>query len=1413
MANAWTPGGKKQQKGKKGSDGLDDLLGDLLHEDSSPKKKSPPSHAPAVRTRSQEGKKQGSKDEDFYSNIAASAEDGLSDVSEADVKEMAQSIKDLEDMDADLFGGKLKKKGSTKGGSSSKTNTPRRGGTPRSRSTTPRAVSPQQRVTSPQARVTSPTSKSPVGAGGPSSTWDQPISPRGGSRERPGSAGSKGGVTWSDQPTSPRGVSRDRPGSGGRKAEASVPVYKQQDVTIPKPSTAPGKMNDIYNGNGSESLRPGATPPTERPGTVPKAKPKFDFGEFNEDDPLAGLLSDDEDDDSWATKPAAKRSSLKKKEEPVVKKQEPEPVKVVEEPKKNLYDRPPTRSGSDKKVDEEPETAVSKQVAASKKKEDAGIFSDDDDFLGGLGIEDKGSAPSTASKPKPEIEDFDSDSEEKPAPRMFDKLLGKDSNVTKHLETKERKEFVLDKKYTQPDEEDEEDYAFGSYMPSAGSASGGSRPGSRRSVRFQDEDDIFGFDKPPSRGRSPATKKPEGMEWLDHMSPSPRSTPTKETVGKDETTPAKESQIKDAPSKEPTSALKSSTPPVAKTPSKTMNKPKVDPFEYLGLKDDEDDGFEWMKPKQPDVRPGTGEQRLAPVTPPQSKVPDHLKFEQKPVEVDQSPDDYLGLGGEVDLDSMLKKTPDSPLFGGSRVSESQKDLFSTPAKIDHTPTWESGSRRKNSRSGSADRGADLSFQRQSSISDDVKISEHPSTQLQQKDISQHDFLSNQSESTFQSSKPEPNFLSHRQEPDFLSSKPESETRTTDFFNFSMADKQRQKEARLQSSPEKGSYPSDQMSQQQMQAFLQLQQQQYQQMLQTQQPMSSVQSDTFARNSGMTLGMDPEARIRKLEIEIDCANSLLESTKRRHQDEIKDIESSYNTRLQMLEETHTSKEKRLREENEYMMSQHLTKIRGIEQDKSDIITQNFKKIEEIEREKMEDLSKVKEIHRNAIEQLRKDHEESIQRLKSAKNSQIEAVAISHDTTRSLAVAVEMIQTNARDVGELQKKLDQWHSMGMDEREIAIRSKDEQLKILQERLRKQQDDNDNERKRLEDLITRLETQIREQSRVHDEERWSLKQEHNRMQSLQTTLEEERRLWTEQQARERTNIEKIRESLLEEQKSVLTQLHRERQALAEERTQFMVTQKTRRDDLENYTVKLSQAKTEFDAIMKVISEEKNKSYSRKEELTKEEQRIEEEGSKLQSEKAKQKAKEDELIEHAQLIKEKSEQVDEYYLEANSKYEEGMMALEASQRIEAEENQRLDKIHKQMQSLQNKEKQISEERLRLSKEKKEVENLRSAALCPNCRSPSSGNKMVVMQTNGHMTNGTVSDQFPGVPATTYPVHYQNTSRPPSGHVSLNSVTESIKADRSIRMWKMEAFKDQKYLEEESLFLYTLKQMPYSNP
>lgn len=187
--------------------------------------------------------------------------------------------------------------------------------------------------------------------------------------------------------------------------------------------------------------------------------------------------------------------------------------------------------------------------------------------------------------------------------------------------------------------------------------------------RFQDEDDIFGFDKPPSRGRSPASsiKKPEGMEWLDHL--SPRTTPTKETKEEPAVKPPPTKDTSSKETKEP-SAMKST--PVT-PPAKTMNKPKVDPFEYLGLKDDDDDdAFEWMKPKQTETRPRTGELRDQTETRPrtgelrdqpdpeplsQPKRSEPPKIEHKApesVKTDQSPDDYLGLGGEVDLDSILK---------------------------------------------------------------------------------------------------------------------------------------------------------------------------------------------------------------------------------------------------------------------------------------------------------------------------------------------------------------------------------------------------------------------------------------------------------------------------------------------------------------------------------------------------------------------------------------------------------------------------------------------------------------------------------------------------------------------------------------------------------------------------------------
>jgi hypothetical protein len=47
-------------------------------------------------------------------------------------------------------------------------------------------------------------------------------------------------------------------------------------------------------------------------------------------------------------------------------------------------------------------------------------------------------------------------------------------------------------------------------------------------------------------------------------------------------------------------------------------------------------------------------------------------------------------------------------------------------------------------------------------------------------------------------------------------------------------------------------------------------------------------------------------------------------------------------------------------------------------------------------------------------------------------------------RSLIAAVELINNNAKDLGDLQHKVQNWHAQGLDDREITLRAKDEQLK---------------------------------------------------------------------------------------------------------------------------------------------------------------------------------------------------------------------------------------------------------------------------------------------------------------------------------------------------------------------------------
>ncbi|CAL1530619.1 unnamed protein product [Lymnaea stagnalis] len=1346
--------------------------------------------------------------------------DAVSDISEADVDKVAHSLGGLDDLDADLFGDALSKKTAP--------------GRPGAKPTTPRRMPPKSKGSSSPTRVQSPTGTDP------------PLSP-------PGS----GRASLKRKPVKPPSPAATQPN----------PTSLPQTQPEHKPGTAPGKMSDLSLA--SESLVPGQKT-VQRPETAPKIKKKYDFGDFDPDDPLAGVLSDDANDfsesdrpKSATRKPVNSTQTVAKAADSLVKPVEKAPL--LESPRRrNLMDRPPTRSGNgagdnggtDVGGDDKHDYANS-GAGKNASKTQPGIFSDsDNDLLDGLGLEGKGTAFIQKHK-------AGGGEELRPARSVFDSLLGKGPGAASTLlEPKEKKPFVLDSKYNgslaggNETKEEEDDFFFGNYQPSAAS---GSRPNSRRSVRFQDDDDIFGIDSRPSpRTKSPGSraKPPPDMEWLELAANTPPATtatsmPSSPPVTATTTTSA--STMNSVVTKPPTPAAASKLDSPRKSAAKegAGAPPKIpvanttqSPKAWLGLQDSESDD-ELFKPKKSSVRSAS-----LPQSPALSAQASPRIFPKKPNKRDSSSpkpspavsvskddtedDDWLtrarqrrqqmlakeegklaGEGGssqmlsgqdkvdgdvvKVDMSSTVAAVVNMP---ASNKSEISNDVLS-PVQ-GRAPTWNSPRTPLSiTVSGGQLQASKSQVPHDPSISSDPRLKFSAATFMQEQSdtvpkrqqLYQHEAQQQQ----LQQQKQLEQQLQQLEQKQFQAAQlQQMQPLPSQLHQLQYTQLQEQKKAELL------------RQQQELQQMLRNTQNQFDSLARAQVVPSSLSIPSYAQ---ITSNIDlPEslseahAKIRKLELEKSYSESLLESLKRRYEEEMSAIENSYKNRLQIVEDSNRKKEARLREENEELMQQHLNKVRQLEQEKSEASNVHYRKMEDFEREKAQDIEKLKEQHRLLMSTLKREQDEALERLARAKNQEINMVASANDTSKSLTAVVEQIQSNARDLGELQLKVDTWNRQGLDQREISLKSKDEQLRMLQERLTRQEEDNERERKRLEELIARMESQLREQSRTLDEERWKLKQDQTRVEAQQRALEDEKRLWLEQQTRERMTLDRSRESHLEEQRSSITLISEERRLLAGERAKFEIEQKTVREKLHQDTIRKSQAEAEYEVLMRTIAEEKSHQASRLRELQREEERIVSERSKLEREKAQLEVDQERLAKQARQIREQSEEIDRVTEAARRAQHEGEQAMDEAMQYNSQMERREGEVEKQLSGLKLMEEHITQEKLRLAREKKEVENLKKSSLCTNCRSPVNGfGSVPVVHQNGFYTPPIIS-----------------TNGHPNGHLVLSSSTHhpsdnplgqiaaSIASDRAVRMLKIQAIKDKEFLEEENFYLESLRHTPY---
>uniref|UniRef100_A0A3B4UTJ8 Fas binding factor 1 n=1 Tax=Seriola dumerili TaxID=41447 RepID=A0A3B4UTJ8_SERDU len=530
----------------------------------------------------------------------------------------------------------------------------------------------------------------------------------------------------------------------------------------------------------------------------------------------------------------------------------------------------------------------------------------------------------------------------------------------------------------------------------------------------------------------------------------------------------------------------------------------------------------------------------------------------------------------------------------------------------------------------------------------------------------------------------------------------------------------------------------------------------------------------------------EGLVKTLQLERDQSQMLLESVQQQHKQDMELMENTHKARVKLLEESASQRETRARQEYEDLMERLATVTRSAEQERSELQAQYQRKLAQAQQDRDREVERLRDLQRKSILEMKKDHEDQVHRLKRLKDEEIDAVTSATSQTRSLTVVIEQMEQFSSRLGELSSRVESTHEHTAHGLEQGARHRDEQLRIMQDRLAQQQKAMVEERAYLKEIISRMDTQLNEQQRQLEKERWKMTAEQAKAESTQRGLEEERRSLSMQINMEREELERAKSALLDEQKSVMQHCAEERRKLAAEWTHFHAQEKQRHERAEREVSSLLE-KREGSIIS--LAQEQADLKLRTGEVKQKEIAVAQEREALEKLREELDREKERISSTALRLKTRAQEVEAFSKLAAEKYEEGERTSQEAKRVEAEHEARLRNIHIQTERLRQQEQRILQERMQLSHLQTETERLRQ---------------------DHHITS--LPQMIPSVLPDSVAVlpnpELASTLNIPPPTSFAN--TQSMALQASLALWKYTAEKDHEYLQEEQIFLENLKKKSY---
>ncbi|XP_053565156.1 fas-binding factor 1 [Bombina bombina] len=537
-------------------------------------------------------------------------------------------------------------------------------------------------------------------------------------------------------------------------------------------------------------------------------------------------------------------------------------------------------------------------------------------------------------------------------------------------------------------------------------------------------------------------------------------------------------------------------------------------------------------------------------------------------------------------------------------------------------------------------------------------------------------------------------------------------------------------------------------------------------------------------------LDLEAQVRKLQLEMEQQNLLLETLQQRQREDLELIESAHRSRLKLVEDSAKQREERLQIEIKELSAQYISKCHSAEREKSEMMAQYQKKLTEFQQEKETEVERIRELQRMSVQEMCKDHQEQLERLKRLKDQEIDAVTSASSHTRSLNGVIEQMESFSHKLSDLSHRVENNQFSTTQELEIGVRQREGQLKALQERLNQQQREMEEERSSLRTIITNMETRLSEQSRLLEQERWRVSAEQAKVESLQRSLEEQRRVMTQQMAMEREELERAKSALLEEQQSVMTRCADERRKLAAEWSEYHTQQKLIKDRTERDVARSIMVDTQREgAIISLAKEQADLKVqaaglrSKEEQLTLAQEALEKERQEIRLEKEKVNAS-------ALRVRLRAEEIEGMSKLSSQRYEEGEKALREARRIESEHQNRLKSIQQKLEILRQQEESLRQERLNIAQMRRQLNQLQQSLPTAPVQSPVGLHLSTETLQLNHGVSSLIGNE---------------------GSRKENQALQSSDLQATLAQMMLHAQQDRNFLEDEENFLETLKKSSWS--